>query len=182
MAVADARHSGQYSPPPTFEAARRLGRVSGRQGRGQQTTGGQLHRRVARPIAARLPAMFSSCSARTRVGEDLRAKALLALEEALHECRYRPVHRSRALAMALAYLWDIKRGDPRDFAQFWREIASDNYVLRFRGADQALERIYASADRKRDDELSHSVWREVQARVGPGGPDCRPDPARLKWP
>lgn len=117
-----------------------------------------------------------------RVGEDLTAKALLALEEALHECRYRPVQRSRALGMALAYLFSTSGGDPQDYRKFWREIASGNYVLRFGAADQSLERIYAAAGRKRDEDLSHAIWREVQARVGPGGPDCRPDPARLKWP
>ncbi|SFK45018.1 hypothetical protein SAMN03159338_4292 [Sphingomonas sp. NFR04] len=117
-----------------------------------------------------------------RVGEDLTAKALLALEEALHECRYRPVHRSRALGLALAYLWGIKRGSTSDFITFWLEIASDNYVLRFGSADRSLDRIYSIVERERDDELSHAVWREVQARVGSGGPDCRPDPARLKWP
>ncbi len=117
-----------------------------------------------------------------RVGEDLTAKALLALEEALHECRYRPVRRSRALGMALAYLWSTSGGDACDFRDFWREIASDNYVLRFMAADRCLDRIYAAAGRKRDEDVSEGIWREVQARVGPGGPDQRPDPARLKWP
>jgi hypothetical protein len=103
-----------------------------------------------------------------RVGDDLIAKALLALEEAAHESRYRPVHRSRALGMALAYLWGINRGDTRDFVAFWREIASDNYVMRFGGADRALTAIYASVGRKRDDDLSHAIWSEVQHRVCPG--------------
>ncbi|WP_139809994.1 hypothetical protein [Sphingomonas azotifigens] len=102
-----------------------------------------------------------------RVGEDLTAKALLALEEALHECRYQQVYRSRALAMALAYLWSLKRGDARDFRMFWREVASDNPVLRFGAADQALERIYAAAGRKRDQDRSHVIWSEVQDRLRP---------------
>jgi len=103
-----------------------------------------------------------------RVGEDP-AKALLALEESLHECRYRPVQRIRALGMTLAYLGSIKGGEARDFAQFWRQIASDNQILRFGSANQALDRIYASVGRKRDEDLSHAIWSEVQQRVGPGG-------------
>lgn len=117
-----------------------------------------------------------------RVGEDLTAKALLALEEALHECRYRPVRRSRSLGLALAYLWSIGGGDARDYQQFWREVASDNYVLRFGAADQCLGRIYAAVGRTRDEELSHAIWREVQARIGPGAPEHHADPTRLRWP
>lgn len=104
-----------------------------------------------------------------RVGEDLTAKALLALEEVLHECRYRPVLRTRALGLALAYLWSLRRGDSRDYAQFWREVASDNYVLRFGAADQALDRIYVAVGRKRDEDVSSSIWREMQDRYGAGG-------------
>lgn len=110
-----------------------------------------------------------------RVGDDLTIKALLALEEALHDCRYRHVQRSRALRLALVYLLSIERGDTRAFVDFWREVACDNAVLRFGVADRALDRIHAAVGRKRDESLSHAIWEEVQNRILPhlrGGRRC----------
>ena len=54
-----------------------------------------------------------------RLNQDqLRDKALLALEDAAQECRYRAPRRSFLLRFALAYLWSISRGDRAPFDSF----------------------------------------------------------------
>jgi hypothetical protein len=98
-----------------------------------------------------------------RVGSDLTTKAFLALEEALHECRYRRVERTRALRMVLAYLAD-QASDPKPFVTFWQKVADPEPTFRFGAADMALQDIYRDLKVTRDEALSHEIWEEVHAR------------------
>lgn len=100
-----------------------------------------------------------------RVGSDLKTKALLALEEALHESRYGPACRTRALRFALAYLWREAGGDIVPFAEFWKIVGDEAEAFRFGYADRRLEEIYKRLCCKRDDDLSHKIWGEVQRRL-----------------
>lgn len=93
--------------------------------------------------------------------EQLRDKALLALEEALQETRYRPVRRSMALRFALAYLWAFRPADRRPFDDYWKALAEQT-MWRFSSTDQALSGIYRALGVVRDDELAMRLWRQRQ--------------------
>lgn len=95
--------------------------------------------------------------------DHLRNKALLALEEAVQECRYRKPRRGFALRFALAYLWSLKPTDREPFENFWREL-DENSMWRFSGADRALHVIYRHLGVERDHELFMAVWKRVQNR------------------
>jgi hypothetical protein len=100
-------------------------------------------------------------------GDQLKATALLALEEALQELRYRPIRRSMALRFALAYLWASSGGGREPFDDYWRAL-SDERMWRFSAADRALIGIYAAVEVKRDDAVMMRLWearhREEQAK------------------
>jgi hypothetical protein len=68
--------------------------------------------------------------------DQLKAKALLALEEALQELRYRPIRRSMALRFAMAYLWASSGRDRAPFHEYWRALA-DERIWRFSGRSGA---------------------------------------------
>jgi hypothetical protein len=51
--------------------------------------------------------------------DQLRDKALLALEDACQECRYRTPRRGFLLRFTLAYLWSRSCGDRGPFDSFW---------------------------------------------------------------
>jgi hypothetical protein len=89
--------------------------------------------------------------------EQLRDKALLALEEVVQECRYRPHRRTIAIRFALAYLWAFKPGRREPYDEFWKALALDK-VARFGGADRALSMIYAEHGLARDEALSMQLW------------------------
>ena len=91
--------------------------------------------------------------------EELCAKALVALEEVVQECRYRTPRRSFALRFALAYLWAYSAGDRRPFEHFWKVIADPKSPWSFSAADGALIAIYRQLGRARDEELVHDLWR-----------------------
>jgi hypothetical protein len=99
-----------------------------------------------------------------RVGTNLREKALLALEEALHESRYTKVDRTHALRFALAFLFVHGKGDPAPFTSFWHEIVGWNDAFRFSKAEDALRAIYAAIGAPRDEDASNAMWRVAQAR------------------
>lgn len=105
-----------------------------------------------------------------RVGTSLRDKAILALEEAVQECRYGPLRRSHAHRFALAYLWSLGRGDRQQFLELWQALASDNDVYRFGKADRALSVICRQLGAVRDDAISFHFWEEAQRRLGSGKP------------
>jgi len=90
----------------------------------------------------------------------LRDKALLALEEAVQECRYRKPRRTHALRFALAYLWALRPADRGPFDAFWRALAEDG-MFRFGSADQAIGMIYVHLGLKRCDELPMRLWHEA---------------------
>ena len=75
---------------------------------------------------------------RMRFGTTLTEKALLALEEAVQECRYGTPRRSFAHRFALAYLWSMSRGDRAPFDALWKALGADKTPWSFSGADTAL--------------------------------------------
>jgi hypothetical protein len=97
-----------------------------------------------------------------RFGSDLRAKALVALEEVCADCRYREPPRTYAIRFALAYLWSLSNGASEPFLLFWRELANDNQLFRWRHADEALAQIYDAVGVLRDEQLSFQAWRLAQ--------------------
>jgi hypothetical protein len=99
-----------------------------------------------------------------RVGEDLRTKALLALEEVLQETRYGPVEPSRAVGFALAYLLSLAGGSREPFVDFWRALSGENPLHRFGYSETALKSIYRALGVARDEEATWEMWRRAQER------------------
>lgn len=100
-----------------------------------------------------------------RVGSDLKTKALLALEEVTHDCRYRVPERTHSVRFALAWLFSVSRfRDVEPFHTFWRAIGGTNDLFRFREADQALDGIYLAVGAQRDEGVSNEIWRAAHAR------------------
>jgi hypothetical protein len=99
--------------------------------------------------------------------DQLKGKALLALEEALQELRYRPVRRSIALRFALAYLWASSGGDRGPFEDYWR-AAADERMWRFSTADRALIGIYAAVGVQRDDGEDGALGSSTPRGAGEG--------------
>jgi hypothetical protein len=94
--------------------------------------------------------------------DQLRDKALLALEEAVQECRFRAPKRSMALRFALAYLWAYRPSDRRPYEDFWQALAKED-MWRFSSADGALSHIYRLLSVKRDDDLAMRLWEKAGA-------------------
>jgi hypothetical protein len=90
--------------------------------------------------------------------DQLRAKALLALEDALQECRYRKPRRSYALRFALAWLWATSDADRRPFENFWRSLGAEKTPWSFGVADSALSEVYRALRVERDDAVSFAMW------------------------
>ena len=97
----------------------------------------------------------------------LMGKALLALEEVVQEARYRPVRRSLALRLALAYLWSLGSGDRKPFDALWRNIAAEDGAWRFSASDNALSAIYRDLGLMRDHDLSMRMWHRAAATFRP---------------
>ena len=75
--------------------------------------------------------------------DQLREKALAALEEAAEQSRAGPIsERSKALGFALAYLWAFSGKDRTPFIWFWRSLASDNDIGRSQNVRASLNAIY----------------------------------------
>jgi hypothetical protein len=92
-----------------------------------------------------------------RIGPDqLRKLALEAIEEAAAASHLGPVPRTRALALALAWLLHYgKEGEtlPRwPFEAFWRELATERLHDRWSGVNAAVNAIYLALDRSRAPE------------------------------
>jgi hypothetical protein len=82
--------------------------------------------------------------------EQLRDKALLALEEAARQSREAPVTRSRALGFALAYLWAYGGGDREMFLWFWRSLTDANAIGRSQNVNASLNGIYRAVGARRE--------------------------------
>lgn len=89
--------------------------------------------------------------------DHLRLFAIVALEEAVQECRYRKPRRSFAIRLALAYLWSLRPTEREPFDTFWRAIAADG-MHRFSTADHAFTAIHRHLGLKRDEALFMRVW------------------------
>src|SRR5687767_9995330 len=89
---------------------------------------------------------------------ELRAKAFVALEDAVQECRYRQPRRSFALRFALAYLWATSGADREPFEKFWRALGDPKSPWSFGIADSALVAIYRALGLERDHDLAMRMW------------------------
>ena len=89
---------------------------------------------------------------------ELRAKAFVALEDAVQECRYRQPRRSFALRFALAYLWATAGADREPFEKFWRALGDPKSPWSFGIADRALAAIYRALSLERDHDLPMRMW------------------------
>ncbi len=103
--------------------------------------------------------------------DQLRDKALLALEEVLQETRYRPVRRTIMIRFALAFLWARAEGGREPFDDFWRQIANPDEMWRFQYAEGALARIHRALGVERDHKLESAMWHRAQAQFRPIGED-----------
>jgi hypothetical protein len=106
-----------------------------------------------------------------RLGSDqLRDKALLALEDAVQECRYRAPRRSFLLRFALAYLWSVSpRGDRGPFYSFWAAMAQEKSPWSFSVADHSLSVIYRELGLERPKDINMEMWRRWSKEEGHGG-------------
>jgi hypothetical protein len=74
--------------------------------------------------------------------EELRDRALAALEEAAACSRRDPVERTKALGFALAFLWAYCGGDRAIFVWFWRSLPDPNAIGRSQNVNASLNAIY----------------------------------------
>lgn len=95
--------------------------------------------------------------------DQLRDKALLALEEAVTDCRYGPAKRTIALRFALAYLWAWRPGDRSAFDEYWQALGEPKSPWSFSAADNALQRIYVLQGLERNEEVGMRMWRRAEA-------------------
>jgi hypothetical protein len=115
--------------------------------------------------------MFWKCSTipdyavTMRFGTNLTEKALLALEEAVQECRYGRPRRSFAHRFALAYLWSRSRGDRAPFDEYWQALGADHSPWSFSVADNALLGIYQALGVGRDHQVAHRLWSEMDREM-----------------
>ena len=82
--------------------------------------------------------------------EQLRDRALLALEEAVADARKHPIHPTRASGFALAYLWAYGGGERGVFVWFWQSLPHDNDIGRSQNLNASLNAIYRAVGRVRD--------------------------------
>jgi hypothetical protein len=100
----------------------------------------------------------------------LRDKALVALEHAIQECRYRTPKQSYAVRFALAYLWVYGGcGDRSPFDDLWREMRRGKSLWSFTSVDGALLRIYRVPGVERDQAAGFAMWRLWQKHQGEKG-------------
>lgn len=92
--------------------------------------------------------------------DQLRDKALFALEEALQEIRFSKAFQTAALRFALAYLWSMADVTPEPYDRFWKCLGARSAGI-FTAADTALEQIYHSLGVTRDEEVSNGLWRKA---------------------
>ena len=96
--------------------------------------------------------------------DDLRRKALLALEEAVQQCRHARPRRTLALRFALAFLWATSKADREPFDRFWRALGDPRSPWSFGAADGALLGLFRSIGVERDEEIAFRLWEAEAAR------------------
>jgi len=74
--------------------------------------------------------------------EQLRDKALAALEEVAERSGRQPVERTQALGFALAYLWAYGSGDREVFTWFWKSLSDPHDIGRSQNVNASLKAIY----------------------------------------
>jgi hypothetical protein len=74
--------------------------------------------------------------------DQLRDKALAAVEEAAEQARPQPIKRTKALGFALAYLWAYAGGDRAPFTWLWRSLVIENDIARSQNVSAALNGIW----------------------------------------
>jgi hypothetical protein len=94
----------------------------------------------------------------------LRDKALLALEDAIQECRYRTPRPSFAVRFALAYLWVYSGADRALFDELWRCLRAPKTMWSFSAADQALATLYRALNVERCDDIPMDMWKRWRKR------------------
>ena len=104
------------------------------------------------------------------IPDKLRDKALLALEDAVQECRYRTPRRSFAVRFALAYLWAYDgRANRAPFEALWRALGAPKSPWSFNCADSDLLLIYRRLGIERDEKVSREMWQRWSDQEGCGG-------------
>lgn len=112
--------------------------------------------------------------------EQLRDKALLALEEAVEESLWRPVRRTLALRFAFAYLWALKPVDRSTYDDLWKDLVTPNNPPRFGSVNAGLNRIYLLHGVER----CHAIGLNMRSRIRKevegqeGLPPSMPDQSR----
>lgn len=100
---------------------------------------------------------------------DLQNKALLSLEDALQELRFRTPRRSHSIRFALAYLYATS-DLPRDAIDtFWRELHREHGPNVMTGAEAALNRIYHLLGVTREHAVVQEMWRAWVQHEGTRG-------------
>jgi len=89
--------------------------------------------------------------------DQLRDKALAALDEAAEQSNQGPIMRSNALAFALAYLWAYSSGDRAMFVWFWKPLATPHDIGRSQNVRASLN---ASTGPLGLDVADSELWRE----------------------
>lgn len=103
------------------------------------------------------------------LSDQLRDKALLALEDAIQECRYRTPRPSFATKFALAYLWAYSGGDRQPSDELWRCLRADRTPWSFGSASNALGSVYEAVGIARPDDIAWEMWARWWKHEGIGG-------------
>ena len=102
-----------------------------------------------------------------RFGHDqLRDKALHALEEAVQEARFRSPRRCFALRFALAYLWAYGGGPRAPYDELWRALGRPKTPWSFSACDRALDEIHRALKIPRDEARSSALWARWRGESG----------------
>jgi hypothetical protein len=101
--------------------------------------------------------------------DQLRDKALLALEDAVQECRYRTPRRGFMLRFTLAYLWTLSHGDRGAFETLWEAMGQPKSPWNFSVADKSLEQIYRALGVERPEAPASEMWKRWMQHEGSGG-------------
>jgi hypothetical protein len=101
--------------------------------------------------------------------EQLRDKALLALEDAIQECRYRTPRPSFAVRFALAYLWVYSGADRAPFDELWKCLRAEKSCWNFSSADRALLEVYLTLGLERPEDPALAMWQRWSEHERGGG-------------
>lgn len=101
----------------------------------------------------------------TESNHTLRDKALLALEDAIQEHRWRTPHNGHAVRFALAYLLSIGV-DAGILRSFWLTYARGQKVFSFSQCDTALASIYGALGMQRPEGIGEKMRLRWRAELG----------------